>query len=165
MTKVKSPPPPESISEYLKYDPRTGEFRCAISHKGRWTPGKRADRLHSSGYRFVTFLRRTYGAHRLAWFFAYGEWPQETVDHRNMDPQDNRLQNLRLANHSQQMANTRGHGASAKGTTRLKDGRYQAQICVAGRRRTLGRFPTEAEAHAAYAAAASAVFGEFARLA
>jgi hypothetical protein len=51
-----------------------------------------------------------YSAHRLAWFYVHGKWPQSGIDHRNGDIGDNRIENLREATQAQNCANKRGLG-------------------------------------------------------
>jgi hypothetical protein len=75
----------------LSYNPKTGEFR--------WRTGQRAGivagRPNARGYLYIGLDGRTFAAHRLAWFYAYGEWPRQWIDHINHDRRDNRLCNLR----------------------------------------------------------------------
>lgn len=90
------------------------------------------------------------------------------VDHINGDPLDNRRENLRYATQSQQNANRhRTFGASRfKGVYRRRDGlKWCAQCRVpGGKQRYLGSFDSEEDAARAYNAAATELFGEYARL-
>jgi AP2 domain/HNH endonuclease len=91
------------------------------------------------------------------------------VDHRDGDGLNCRRLNLRAAtdletarNAKRRIDNTSGF----KGVTFDRaSGKWMAQIQLGeGHHRTIGRFPTAAEAGAAYAAAAKQIHGEFARL-
>ena len=83
------------------------------------------------------------------------------VDHKNRDGLDNRRANLRLATRGQQLANRRSWGRSRfKGVHPSRE-KWRAQIVVNGERHELGRFDTEEEAAAAYAAAARHAWGEY----
>lgn len=87
------------------------------------------------------------------------------VDHINHDGLDNRRQNLRPANHSQQNMNARRVGATSMShgvSVHPHSSRYRARIQVAGRSISLGTYDTEEEASAAYKRAALLHFGEFA---
>lgn len=88
------------------------------------------------------------------------------VDHHNHDGLDNRRHNLRICTHQQNMRNMRrGRGASPyKGVARNRFGGWRAYICVAYRQRHLCIYPTETAAALAYNTAATAMFGEFAKL-
>ena len=91
--------------------------------------------------------------------------PGVFVDHINGNPSDNRRENLRLCTHAQNMQNSkvRAHsGTGVKGVQKHAN-RYRARIRQDGRQVTLGNFLTMAEAKIAYDAAATRIFGEFAR--
>src|SRR5205085_9675180 len=79
----------QRLRELLHYDPQTGSFTrrsdgrvlgCKSKHLGYWIVGV------SGGQ---------YYAHRLAWFYTHGRWPEGHIDHINCDKTDNRLENLR----------------------------------------------------------------------
>lgn len=89
--------------------------------------------------------------------------PRQHVDHINHKPLDNRRKNLRIATHSQNMANRRTF-RKYKGAHRRSSGNYQALIRVAKKLIPLGTFPTEKEAAKAYDRAAKKYFGKYAYL-
>lgn len=105
-------------------------------------------------------------AHRLIWGLIHGELSVELeVDHRDCNPLNNRLDNLRLANNNQQQQNARVLRKTTTGIkgVRFHRGKFQAQIKHNRVSRHLGTFNTAEQAKAAYDAAASELFGEFAR--
>lgn len=114
-------------------------------------------------------LGRRYLAHRLAWFWVHGRWPKKTIDHKNGNPADNRLANLREATQSQQNQNRRVQSRNQtgrKGVFYYPGGRirpYVAKLGHNGRQITLGWFADPDEAHRAYVAKAKELFGEFHR--
>lgn len=158
-----------NIREYFSYDPTTGAFtRLKPMRGGGGQPiGTRADHRHrQQGYRRVSFFGRKYPAHRLAWYFVHGCWPASNIDHKNCDKSDNRIANLRLADQSQNRANSRKPDGLPKGVTFHRGaGRFQARVQAYGKQRYLGLFDTAEAAHAAYFKAATELFGEFARAA
>jgi len=88
------------------------------------------------------------------------------TDHANGNGLDNRRENLRPATRAQNMANSRkaaGCSSAYKGVCLTRWG-WQAYIKVDRKRRHLGYFAVEEAAACAYDAAASAAWGEFARL-
>ena len=89
------------------------------------------------------------------------------IDHRDGNSKNNRLSNLRLSTHSENAANRRRYRNNASGfkgvSLEARTGKWMAKITKDGRTYFLGRFPTAEEAHAAYAAKARELFGEFAR--
>ena len=121
------------------------------------------------GYRYRKVGGVEYRTSRLAWLFATGEWPPKgiEVDHINGDRADDRIANLRLATTRE---NCRNRGVNRANTTGVKGvhrhrGRYIARISADDKRLFLGSYPTAEQAHAAYAAAAERLHGEFARVA
>lgn len=85
----------ERVREILDYDPLTGVFRWAIRTSPAAAAGDVAGSLYA-GYRRIRIAGRAYLAHRLAWLHVHGEWPAGEVDHRNGNPGDNRIGNLRV---------------------------------------------------------------------
>lgn len=86
-----------------------------------------------------------------------GKWPKQLIDHRNRIKNDDRWNNLRSANYSQNGANNIAKGFE------FTRGKYQARIKVNYQNIYLGRFDTAKQAHAAYLAAARKYFDTFAR--
>lgn len=133
--------------------------------RGRMKPGAIAGRLNPDGYVVVMYKGRAMLAHRLIWLVTYGTWPQDRIDHVNGVHDDNRIENLRVATHSQNIANSkvrRDNAGGVKGATRLPSGKWQAQIKANKVYRYLGTFENKDDAKAAYERAAKEAFGEFA---
>lgn len=168
--KVRGYPPltAEGLRQVVSYDPETGDF-IAIIRRPPVEPGQPCGRIDSRGYRIVWIARRPYRAHRLAWLYMTGDWPQQEVDHKNLVKDDNRWANLRLATTAENQRNTglrRDNTSGLKGACWIRStGSWQSYIRVNGRQLHLGYFATKEEAHAAYVAAAREHFGEFARAA
>lgn len=153
------------LRELLDYEPATGEFIWRFKHGRRGHHGAKAGVIDPSvGYRRITIDGEDYRCHRLAVLYMTGKWPETGVDHRNRDKSDDRWENLRLANQSQNCANSRARGPYLKGVSwDRQNGRFVAQIGVNRRNVFLGRFDDPEAAHAAYVAAAAEHFGPFAR--
>ena len=167
-------PPQTVLHDWLFYDSRTGEFRWRMEPRpARPLVGQVAGYQRKTGYVFVK--RRGYphvGAHRLAWIFAFGGIPDGMeIDHRDGDPSNNAISNLRLATSSEQKRNKRVQSNNRSGLKGAfyhaahKGKKWRSQIKVAGELIFLGYFHTPEEAHKAYAQAAETHFGEFARAA
>lgn len=163
----------ERLHEVLQYFPETGKFFWKVSTAHRIKIGDEAGaKDHDEKDRVLIRIdRKLYLAHRLAWFYMNGVWPEGLIDHKNRDPSDNRIDNLRLATRQQNSFNSSGRenttskykGVCYSSETRRKK-RWLAQIEYDGKHTHLGRFLTEAEAKAAYDAVAIPLHGEFAEV-
>ena len=92
----------------------------------------------------------------------------EECDHRDAWGLNNRRANLRRCTHQENMRNQRkraGCTSRYKGVSWAPQSRkWQAYIKGGGKQKSLGFFASEIDAARAYNAAASEMFGEFARL-
>jgi hypothetical protein len=90
----------------------------------------------------------------------------DVVDHINRDPLDNRLVNLRVCSHRENMLNRKGNHGSVSGFkgVALKRNKWRARIKVYGKEKSLGSFDTKEQAALAYNKAAAEHFGAFAYL-
>jgi hypothetical protein len=99
---------PDSIRDVLNYDPETGDLTWK-HNKGRAKVGAVAGSPCNNGYIQIKHERILYKAHRLAWFLANGEQPEE-IDHINRNKADNRLCNLRNVTKSLNQLNSKATG-------------------------------------------------------
>jgi len=155
----------KALKEILLYDPTTGTFTWICSLSNRAPIWSVAGSLRKDGRVQIRILGRIYFAHRLAWLWMTGDWPRSLIDHRNLDPSDNRWSNLREATNSQNMANAgvyKNNALKLKGV-RFQAGKYEAHITVNHRQVYLGRYQTAKEAQGRYFEEAHRIHGEFAR--
>lgn len=175
-------PPQSELRKRLRYDASTGllywlpkgegqpgaaRFNAVLA--GREAGAKHPNPNAPSGFaRAVNMVfdgaKHTLLAHRIVWIMERGPIPPEMlIDHANGDNCDNRLANLRLATHAQNMRNRKPgkHNRSKVVGVRRKHRRWHALISVDGRSHWLGSYPTIALAAAARRAAEIAYFGEF----
>ncbi len=154
----------ERLKELVSYDPATGIF-TALVRRGRAYPGKRLGTVSNSDHYVVIRLDgKRYAAHRLAFLYMTGQWP-EIVDHIGSDGccpianrADNRWSNLRNGDQSKNLQNQRRpHRDSASGalgvTFDKSRGKWKVHIGRDYKTRNVGRYDTKDEAIAAYAAA------------
>ena len=154
----------ELLRQIMHYDPETGIFTWKVQKGRRVKPGDRSGCPDSLGYLMIIIDRHAYKAHRLAWLYMTGEWPQE-IDHINCDRSDNRWANLRLATRSQNGANRRLDSRRAgclKGASKCNAG-WQSKIRIDGNLIYLGTYRTQEEAHKVYCEYAKKHFGAFHR--
>lgn len=158
---------PEYVRSILDYDPATGDFRWrhreGADGFNTSYAGERAGSVGSRGYLTIKVLGKKIRAHRLAWFVTYGEWPSDQIDHINRIKLDNRIENLRVVNNSENMRNLppRPLDPVKLGVTfHRRDRLYSTQIGVDGKVIHIGSFKTFEEARAARVAAEIKYYGE-----
>ena len=143
----------ERLRELLDYCPDTGVFTRKIRTSNRVKVGDVAGFLRHDGYIGICVHRGWFLAHRLAWLHVHGEWPAKFLDHINGDRSDNRITNLRKATNAENKQNSlRPHVDNKTGYLGVchDKEKFKAQICINGRIRYIGCFPTPEAAHAAY---------------
>lgn len=152
----------ERLKELFYYNPGDGHFRHRIARRGVQV-GTIAGTINTGGYIQIKVDRRKYMAHRLAFLYMTGDFPNNQIDHCDLNKTNNRWANIREATATQNQANMRARGAiPLKGVCEYK-GKYLARIQVGGKKKHIGSFSTAEDAHTAYMKAANDNFGEFAR--
>jgi hypothetical protein len=157
----------DRIRELFTYDENSGLFFWHIN-KGEMRIGDIAGSDNGRGYIRLTIDGDRRLAHLVVWFLKMGVWPTHKIDHEDGDGFNNRWSNLRRATQAENLANKRissRNKSGFKGVIFDEDRQlFRAEITKGSYREFLGRFRTAVEAHAAYAAAAHRIHGEFARI-
>lgn len=144
------------VRRALRYDPATGKFYWCERTSNRVRVGEEAGKTNrnSDGYKTINVFGKAYKAHRLAWFYTHGVWPDQ-IDHINGDRLDNRIENLRSVSCQHNTHNQRSaHSNSATGVLGVipkPSGKFAAEIRVNGKKLHIGTFHSVEEASAAYA--------------
>jgi hypothetical protein len=87
----------EELKKHLTYDPDSGLFTKNNSGGGI-AKGSICGTKNAKGYIYIQICKKLHRAHRLAWLYMTGEFPEKHVDHKNGIRDDNRWINLREAN-------------------------------------------------------------------
>lgn len=105
--------------------------------------GKQAGRDGGNGYLKVSVNYKKMYVHRVAWQMIHGVAPK-VIDHINGNRSDNRLENLRSVEHSDNAKNARKRRDNKSGATGVhwssSTRKWCAEITVDGERRVLGYF-------------------------
>lgn len=145
----------QRVRELLLYNPEDGEFTWRVNISNRKAGTVAGCTAHQRGYRRIAVDGKRYLAHRLAWLYVTGEWPEEEIDHVDGQTDNNRFINLRPASRVQNAQNAKRdvgitskypgvywHPAREKWAARIRIGD--------GKRKFLGRFGEERDAALAY---------------
>ncbi len=143
----------QRLRELLAYDPQTGVFTRLVN-RAKFRAGEVAG-SYCKGRLSVRVAGVTYYAHRLAWLYVNGEWPDGYIDHINGDPADNRIANLRVVTMAVNNQNRRSprkdnRSSGLMGVYRRNSGNWCSAIRLDGKQYHLGTFASADLAHAAY---------------
>ena len=125
--------------------------------------GSRAGSLGKDGYRRVRYMGKAYKEHRVIFLMHHGYLPP-MLDHINGIRDDNRIENLRPANHAENNSNSvHANTSGVKGVSWYAPrNKWQSHIRHQGKRFFLGYYTTLDEARAAIDETRARLHGEFA---
>lgn len=140
----------ERLKQLVSYNPDTGEFARSI----KTTHNAKVTSISGDGYYRITLDNKRYRAHRLAWLYVYGYFPTQ-IDHINGNKLDNRIENLRIANASENGQNiskpNKNNHLGIRGVRKHSlVNKYQARIKINRKEIYLGLFDTIEDAIEAY---------------
>lgn len=154
----------ELAKKMFTYNPDTGELTRRI-RAGKCAAGCLVGHPNDKGHLRVSIDYKYYYVHRICWLLYYGEDAPSLIDHINGDGEDNRIENLRLANYSENMANmkiTSRNTSGVKGVSwHTSRGMWRANIKVSGKHIHIGYFSDIVEAEVAMKAYRENIHGEF----
>ena len=132
----------DELKDALLYFPKTGAFL-------RRPSGKRAGSVNKKGYWVIGIKQKLYQAHRLAFLYMTGKFPDQEVDHRNHDKSDNRWDNLRDVSGSKNARNAKLSVKNKSGYTGVyatESGDWVAKISDGKKVQTIGIFDSKMDA-------------------
>jgi hypothetical protein len=150
----------DELRELLSYEPEKGVFLWkarskehfesdqAFRHWNTRYAGTQAGTILTgrTGYQRVQIRikGRTYKAHRLAWLYMTGEWPENQIDHCDRDGTNNRWENLRQSNQKENGKNQSKRKNNTSGVTGVtwnkRNNKWVAQVFLEGKNNYLGSF-------------------------
>jgi hypothetical protein len=130
------------VELHQRFEYRNGELFYKISSSPKIKAGNKVGTLNN-GYIKVSIGRKKYLAHRIIWMMQYGFLPAE-IDHINNNRSDNRIENLRQVNRTQNRCNISSYKNNTSGTKGVSWqsnlSKWQVSISVDGKRKYLGVF-------------------------
>lgn len=152
--------PAKDLQLLLTYDANSGRLQwlqrpremfssdnACNSWNAKWAGKPAFTAVDGKGYFVGAIYYRLHRAHRVIWALNYGEWPGSYIDHINGDKQDNRIENLRVVSHRENMLNAPRKSNNTSGTPGVswnkRDRKWSASIKHNGRAVSLGYFWTK----------------------
>lgn len=132
----------KELKSKLQYNPDTGVFTWV---KRNVVAGS----LNNTGYIHIKINQKAYLAHRLAWLYIYGEWPN-IIDHISGNKIDNKINNLRNVTHRQNLQNSNNHRNGKLVGVKKQNNKFQARITINKKQIYLGTYDTAPEAYEKY---------------
>lgn len=146
----------EELKRHLEYDSLNGGFKWKLNPCFRYSKssiGTKAGSKGIDGYISISLSRNRYKVHRLVWFYHYGYFPENLIDHIDRNKSNNKIENLREVTNS---CNQRNSFTSSRNKTGVRGisfrrciGKFVASITVDNKIKEVGSFKdfTEAVAH------------------
>lgn len=143
------------VKSQINYDPITGHITWKVKKHNQSLNKKHAGFIGVNGRHEVVILGHHIMVHRAAWACMTGKWPLKQIDHIDGNPLNNKWENLRLANASENRQNLRkcmsNNVSGYLGVNyRKESGKYRARIRLDGKLHNIGTFDTAEEAYNAY---------------
>jgi len=139
------------------FEYKDGELFWKVRTSNRVNVGDVAGSHDPLGYVRVNYKNIMYQAHRIIWEMHNDDIDDGLqIDHIDLNPSNNRIENLRTCTHQQNNWNKNSKGFC------IKNGKYVSRITISGKEIYLGRFDCMLDARAAYLSARKKYFGEFA---
>lgn len=129
----------EELKSKLNYNCETGLFTWKQSSSNRIKIGGIAgntwfNKHNGKIYKRIFVKDKLYYSHRLAWFYVYGAWPEQEIDHVNGNGEDNRLINLRCVSSSENKKNMKIKSSNNSGVSGIsfhkKANKWMCRITV-----------------------------------
>jgi hypothetical protein len=143
----------DHLRSVLQYNPNTGEFTWKSHAQRPDLIGKRAGSTTNAGYWAIAINNQKRLAHRLAWLYMTGAFPDGHIDHIDGNKQNNKFDNLREVSRFGNLQNIRKATAANKvgllGVS-AHQGKWRVQIMTNGKRVRESGFDTPEQAHQRY---------------
>lgn len=115
--------PQKLLHELFEYDSLTGGWVNKVNRGPTARAGKPVGYTSPQGYVVIRINGYFYYAHRLAWTYIHGDYPdgeQPWIDHINGKRADNRISNLRVSSTAENAKNNKMNSRNTSGITGIR---------------------------------------------
>ncbi|MDY6957868.1 MAG: HNH endonuclease [Halobacteriota archaeon] len=135
----------ERLRKVFAYDKTKGLFYYKIKTNRSVKIGQAAGWVNEhNGYRYVSIDGEVFLYARLVWFYVYGHFPENDIDHINRIRHDNRIKNLRKVNRRSNLKNSKVPITNSSGVKGVgwfkKSKKWRASIMVNQKDHHLGLY-------------------------
>lgn len=166
-------PPQEHLRELIDYDPVSGiaawkSRPVTRPHDKTWNScfaGKQIGGRAKTQYFWISIHDVNYLLHRVIFKWMTGK-DVLVVDHKDLDKKNNKWDNLREADQSQNRCNAptgKSSKSGVKGLFLTRSGKWQGKVTLQGQHYWTARFQLEEDAKEALEKLRSVVHGDFAK--
>lgn len=150
----------DGLKELLSYDCISGRFTWLKPTANNVKAGSIAGGKNKDGYIQIRIYMTLYQAHRLAWLYVHGTWPESEIDHKDEVKTNNAIANLREATRKQNAENRSGYRNNTSGFrgVHYARGKWVARVTQNGKKVFLGNFDSVEQAGEVAATARAAMF-------
>ncbi len=132
------------LKSLLKYNFKTGNFTWRENRRPCIKAGDIAGHKGKNGYIQIKISGKKYLAHRLAFLYVKGYFPEDDVDHKNGNPSNNWWKNLREVSKTCNLRNTKNQQRNTSGIKGVvlveKTDKWGVSIGVNGKGISLGHY-------------------------
>ena len=158
----------DEVRVYLTYIPEAGVFIWKKVGSNRVKVGSPAGCRTKNGYWHIGVKGKWAYAHRLAWLYVHGEWPDSLIDHIDGNRSNNRIGNLRKTDMAGNAINGKVRSTNKSGHQGVswdkEKGKWVVMVSPEKyKRKLVGRFDRLEDAIKASEAARKELYGEFNR--
>jgi len=140
----------DEILKYFSYCEQSGKIFWKLRPVTCVRIGDEAGFVEPQGYRVIGFKYKYRKAHRIAWAIHYGAWPDGEIDHIDGDRANNRIENLRCVQRSENMKNKKRRSDNPSGHTGVSwhsgSKKWRVRIASKNGKRHVGLFNSKSEA-------------------
>jgi hypothetical protein len=150
--KARALPSRKRLLELFRYDPKTGKlyFRIWTHGLSKKSVGKEAGFTREDGRRAIGISGHQFYRSRIVWKMLKGKEAKDGIDHKDRNPSNDRMQNLRPATQALNRRNSSMNSRNSSGycgvTFHKTSGLWRARCNVNGVEYLGGYFKTKEEA-------------------